>query len=45
MWLQWPMRKSTIDGNRAMMGEGDVKKFSMKKKDSDGQILMDKLNL
>ena len=43
MWLQWPMRKSTIDGNRAMMGKGDVKKFLMKKKDSDGQILIDKL--
>ena len=44
-WLQWSMRKSTINGNRAMMGEGDVKKFSMKKKDQDGQILIDKLNL
>ena len=44
-WLQWSMRKSTINGNRAMVGMGDVKKFSMKKKDSDGQILIDKLNL
>ena len=33
MWLQWPLWKSTIDGNRAMMGKVDVKKFSMKKKD------------
>ena len=44
MWLQWPMRKSTIDGNRAM-GKGDVTKSLMKKKDADGQILIDKLPL